>query len=234
MELALPGRLEEIPEDLGYALMALRDACAYGHLGDRRRPATSPCRTRTRSASRRWPPWRRVHDVAERIMQRLGVGRRLVRARHDRFRRLRCGWPRMSVSGPAAGEAVHRPLRGPDLGDPEAGRRLQRRGRPRWASPRRAPRARTCRSGRASTSGRPSTTPSRASSMSPSTCPGPRRDGDRERHARRADRADPGGRRPHTGPVLLHAGGRSWPPRSCARASTSSRSSSRARRPSAS
>ena len=26
MELALPGRLEEIPEDLGYALMALRDA----------------------------------------------------------------------------------------------------------------------------------------------------------------------------------------------------------------
>ena len=26
MELALPGRLETIPEDLGYALMALRDA----------------------------------------------------------------------------------------------------------------------------------------------------------------------------------------------------------------
>ena len=26
MELALPGRLEEIPEELGYCLMALRDA----------------------------------------------------------------------------------------------------------------------------------------------------------------------------------------------------------------
>ena len=53
MELALPGRLELVPEDLEYALMALRDA------GRACRPpsatrATSPSRTRTRSASRPW------------------------------------------------------------------------------------------------------------------------------------------------------------------------------------
>ena len=35
----------------------------------------------------------------------------------------------------------------------------------------------------------------------------PARDGDRGRHARRAHRADPGGRRPHPRPVLLDAGG---------------------------
>ncbi|MEU7282308.1 ATP-dependent DNA helicase [Streptomyces sp. NPDC045431] len=83
MELALPGRLEEIPEDLGYALMALRDAArtvisALGSTRDKsvqdedavRRQALASVET--------------VHDVAERITQ--GSEYDVVwYERHDRF-----------------------------------------------------------------------------------------------------------------------------------------------------
>lgn len=58
MELALPGRLEEIPEDLGYALMALRDA-ARAVISALTAARDRSGRTRTRSVGRRWPPWRR-------------------------------------------------------------------------------------------------------------------------------------------------------------------------------
>ncbi|CAM5430795.1 3'-5' exonuclease DinG [Streptomyces tanashiensis] len=58
MELALPGRLEEIPEDLGYALHGAAGRVPDGDLGDRRHPRQVRSRTRTRCASRRWPRWR--------------------------------------------------------------------------------------------------------------------------------------------------------------------------------
>ncbi len=66
MELALPGRLEEIPEDLGYALMALRDACrtvisAIGATRDKSVQDEDAVRKQALASVES------VHDVAERI-----------------------------------------------------------------------------------------------------------------------------------------------------------------------
>ncbi|MCM1942649.1 ATP-dependent DNA helicase [Streptomyces sp. G3] len=66
MELALPGRLEEIPEDLGYALMALRDACrtvisAIGTTRDKSVQDEDAVRKQALASVES------VHDVAERI-----------------------------------------------------------------------------------------------------------------------------------------------------------------------
>ncbi|WP_329402059.1 ATP-dependent DNA helicase [Streptomyces melanogenes] len=66
MELALPGRLEEIPEDLGYALMALRDAArtvisALGSTRDKSVQDEDAVRKQALAAVES------VHGVAERI-----------------------------------------------------------------------------------------------------------------------------------------------------------------------
>ncbi|MGW7416884.1 ATP-dependent DNA helicase [Streptomyces sp. NPDC054863] len=66
MELALPGRLEEIPEDLGYALMALRDASrtvisAIGSTRDKSVTDEDAVRKQALAAIEN------VHSVAERI-----------------------------------------------------------------------------------------------------------------------------------------------------------------------
>ncbi|MFF1481881.1 ATP-dependent DNA helicase [Streptomyces sp. NPDC058301] len=66
MELALPGRLEEIPEDLGYALMALRDAArtvisALGSTRDKSVQDEDAVRKQALAAVEN------VHSVAERI-----------------------------------------------------------------------------------------------------------------------------------------------------------------------
>ncbi|GAA3376503.1 ATP-dependent DNA helicase [Streptomyces sannanensis] len=68
MELALPGRLEEIPEDLGYALMALRDAArtvisALGNTRDKTVQEEDAVRKQALGSVET------VHDVAERICQ---------------------------------------------------------------------------------------------------------------------------------------------------------------------
>jgi ATP-dependent DNA helicase DinG len=68
MELALPGRLEEIPEDLGYALAALRDAArlcitALGDTRDRSVQDEDAVRKQALAAVEN------VHDVAERLVQ---------------------------------------------------------------------------------------------------------------------------------------------------------------------
>ena len=67
MELALPGRLEEIPEDLGYALMALRDAArtvisALGTTRDKSVQDEDAVRKQALASVET------VHDVAERIL----------------------------------------------------------------------------------------------------------------------------------------------------------------------
>ncbi|MGH4034869.1 ATP-dependent DNA helicase [Actinomycetota bacterium Odt1-20B] len=66
MELALPGRLEEIPEDLGYALMALRDAArtvisAIGATRDKSVQDEDAVRKQALASVET------IHDVAERI-----------------------------------------------------------------------------------------------------------------------------------------------------------------------
>ncbi|GHJ40597.1 ATP-dependent DNA helicase [Streptomyces sp. TS71-3] len=83
MELALPGRLEEIPEDLGYALMALRDAArnVIGRLG-----ATRDASVQDEDAVRKQAlaSVETVHDVAERVTG--GSEYDVVwYERHDRF-----------------------------------------------------------------------------------------------------------------------------------------------------
>ncbi|MDX6331017.1 MAG: ATP-dependent helicase DinG [Streptomycetaceae bacterium] len=83
MELALPGRLEEIPEDLGYTLAALRDAC--------RLVITSLGETRDRSVQDEDAVRKQalasvegIHSVAERIVE--GSEYDVVWCeRHDRF-----------------------------------------------------------------------------------------------------------------------------------------------------
>jgi ATP-dependent DNA helicase DinG len=83
MELALPGRLEELPEDLMYGLMALRDAC--------RLVITSLGETRDRSVSDEdvvrklaLASAENVYEVAERIVE--GSEYDVVWCeRHDRF-----------------------------------------------------------------------------------------------------------------------------------------------------
>ncbi|BFO15914.1 hypothetical protein SHKM778_23020 [Streptomyces sp. KM77-8] len=83
MELALPGRLEEIPEDLGYALMALRDACrtvisAIGSTRDKSVQDEDAVRKQALASVES------VHDVAERITH--GSEWDVVwYERHDRF-----------------------------------------------------------------------------------------------------------------------------------------------------
>ncbi|MEU6484110.1 ATP-dependent DNA helicase [Streptomyces sp. NPDC046887] len=83
MELALPGRLEEVPEDLGYALAALRDAArtvisALGGTRDRSVQDEDAVRKQAMASVQN------VHDVAERITQ--GSEYDVVwYERHDRF-----------------------------------------------------------------------------------------------------------------------------------------------------
>ncbi|CAM5366537.1 ATP-dependent DNA helicase DinG OS=Streptomyces griseomycini OX=66895 GN=FHS37_002464 PE=3 SV=1 [Streptomyces griseomycini] len=83
MELALPGRLEDIPEDLGYALMALRDACrtvisAIGSTRDKSVQDEDAIRKQALASVEN------VHDVAERITN--GSEWDVVwYERHDRF-----------------------------------------------------------------------------------------------------------------------------------------------------
>ncbi|MEU6768300.1 ATP-dependent DNA helicase [Streptomyces sp. NPDC046853] len=83
MELALPGRLEEIPEDLGYALMALRDAArtvisALGSTRDKSVQDEDAVRKQALASVES------IHDVAERISN--GSEWDVVwYERHDRF-----------------------------------------------------------------------------------------------------------------------------------------------------
>ncbi|WP_445396693.1 ATP-dependent DNA helicase [Streptomyces sp. LE64] len=83
MELALPGRLEEVPEDLGYALMALRDAArnvivALGATRDKSVVDEDAVRKQALASVET------VHAVAERIAQ--GSEYDVVwYERHDRF-----------------------------------------------------------------------------------------------------------------------------------------------------
>lgn len=83
MELALPGRLEEVPEDLGYALMALRDAArtvisALGATRDKSVQDEDAVRKQAMASVES------IHSVAERITQ--GSEYDVVwYERHDRF-----------------------------------------------------------------------------------------------------------------------------------------------------
>ncbi|MBB5937534.1 ATP-dependent DNA helicase [Streptomyces zagrosensis] len=83
MELALPGRLEEVPEDLGYALMALRDASrtvisAIGSTRDKSVQDEDAVRKQALASVES------VHAVAERIVE--GSEYDVVwYERHDRF-----------------------------------------------------------------------------------------------------------------------------------------------------
>ncbi|WP_405805823.1 ATP-dependent DNA helicase [Streptomyces sp. NBC_01187] len=70
MELALPGRLEAVPEDLGYALMALRDAgrnclSALGNTRDKSVQDEDEDAVRKQAKA----AVETVHDVAERILE---------------------------------------------------------------------------------------------------------------------------------------------------------------------
>ncbi|MEW1859226.1 ATP-dependent DNA helicase [Streptomyces sp. NPDC088194] len=83
MELALPGRLEEIPEDLAYVLAALRDACrlvitALGETRDKSVQDEDVIRKQALASVEH------VHEVAERLVQ--GSEYDVVWCeRHDRF-----------------------------------------------------------------------------------------------------------------------------------------------------
>ncbi|WP_406464837.1 ATP-dependent DNA helicase [Streptomyces sp. NBC_00111] len=83
LELALPGRLEEVPEDLGYALMALRDAArtvisALGGTRDKSVQDEDAVRKQAMASVES------IHSVAERIAQ--GSEYDVVwYERHDRF-----------------------------------------------------------------------------------------------------------------------------------------------------
>jgi ATP-dependent DNA helicase DinG len=83
MELALPGRLEEIPEDLGYVLAALRDACrlVITALGDTRDKSVQDEDVVRKQAL---ASVEHVHEVSERLV--LGSEYDVVWCeRHDRF-----------------------------------------------------------------------------------------------------------------------------------------------------
>ena len=83
MELALPGRLETVPDDLGYALMALRDAArtclsALGNTRDKSVQDEDAVRKQAKASVET------VHDVAERVLE--GSEFDVVwYERHDRF-----------------------------------------------------------------------------------------------------------------------------------------------------
>ncbi|MFE0424095.1 ATP-dependent DNA helicase [Streptomyces sp. NPDC058953] len=86
MELALPGRLEEIPEDLGYALLALRDAArtVISALGATRDKSGQSAQDEDAVRKQALASVESVHDVAERITQ--GSEYDVVwYERHDRF-----------------------------------------------------------------------------------------------------------------------------------------------------
>lgn len=166
MELALPGRLEEIPEDLGYALMALRDATrtvisALGSTRDKSVQDEDAVRKQALASLET------VHDVAERITN--GSEWDVVwYERHDRFGASLRVAP-MNVSGLLreklfTDRSVVLTSATLKLGGDFNGVGAS------LGSPRRASRAKTFPSGRASTSARPSTTPGRAFSTLPSTC----------------------------------------------------------------
>ncbi|WP_405943795.1 ATP-dependent DNA helicase [Streptomyces sp. NBC_00932] len=83
MELALPGRLEEIPEDLGYALMSLRDAArtvisAIGATRDKSVQDEDVVRKQALASVES------IHDVTERITLRSDYDV-VWYERHDRF-----------------------------------------------------------------------------------------------------------------------------------------------------
>ena len=177
MELALPGRLEEVPEDLGYALMALRDAA--------REVISALGSTRDKS----------VQDedaVRKQALRHAGDGARRGRAHHatapsgtssgtsaTTASAPRCGWPRCSVSGLLreklfADRSVVLTSATLKLGGDFNGV-----GASLGLSPEGTGRRGRRRSGRASTSARRSTIPSRASCTSPSTWPPPGREGSR-------------------------------------------------------
>jgi ATP-dependent DNA helicase DinG len=83
MELALPGRLETVPEDLGYALMALRDAARAGitTLGNTRDKSVQDEDAVRKQAL---ASLENVHDVAERVVE--GSEFDVIwYERHDRF-----------------------------------------------------------------------------------------------------------------------------------------------------
>ncbi len=83
MELALPGRLEEIPEDLAYVLAALRDACrqvitSLGEVRDRSVADEDAVRKQALASIEN------VHQVAERLLE--GSEYDVIWCeRHDRF-----------------------------------------------------------------------------------------------------------------------------------------------------
>ncbi|MCM2388409.1 ATP-dependent DNA helicase [Streptomyces albipurpureus] len=83
MELALPGRLEEIPEDLGYALVALRDAArtVISGLGSTRDKSVQDEDAVRKQAL---ASVENVHDVAERVTQASEYDV-VWYERHDRF-----------------------------------------------------------------------------------------------------------------------------------------------------
>ncbi len=83
MELALPGRLEEIPEDLAYVLAALRDACrqvitALGDVRDRSVQDEDAVRKQALASIEH------VHSVAERLLEASEYDV-IWCERHDRF-----------------------------------------------------------------------------------------------------------------------------------------------------
>ncbi|MFG1808333.1 ATP-dependent DNA helicase [Streptomyces sp. NPDC049040] len=83
MELALPGRLEEIPEDLAYVLAALRDACrqvitALGDTRDKSVQDEDAVRKQARAAVEH------VHEVSERLVSASEYDV-VWCERHDRF-----------------------------------------------------------------------------------------------------------------------------------------------------
>ncbi len=133
MELALPGRLEKIPEDLGYVLMALRDAArtVISALG-----ATRDASVKDEDAIRKQAlgSVESIHQVAERIVEGSEYDVVLVRAARP-LRRLAAGRPALGV-GAAAREAVRGPVRGPHLRHAQAGRGFQRGGGLTRARPR--------------------------------------------------------------------------------------------------
>ena len=227
MELALPGRLEEIPEDLGYALMALRDACrtvisAIGATRDKSVQDEDAVRKQALASVEN------VHDVAERITN--GSEWDVVwYERHDRFGASLRVAPHVRLR-PAAGEALRGPFGGADVRHAEAGRRLQRCRRLAGPGPRRHRGRRTIPKWKGIDVGSPFDYPKQGilyvAKHLARPAPGRRPRG----HARRTHRTDPGGRRPHPRACSPRCGRPSWPPKSCGPGSPSSRSSSRARR----
>ncbi len=163
MELALPGRLEELPEDLAYALMALRDAArtvisAMGATRDKSVQDEDAVRKQALASVES------IHGVAERITQ--GSEYDVVwYEQHDRFGASVRVAP-LSVSGLLREKLFTERSVVLTSATLKLGGDFNGVGRPS-GSPPRARRATTSRSGRAWTSAPRSTIRSRASSTSP-------------------------------------------------------------------